>query len=946
MFRNKKLLTSALFIAVLGLFGWTLAPKAFADVNNQQDVQGARFEFVNHQLIRGTFGDQIVTFRDSNPGDDTYNYLPPPNVFCDEVGGITLIGEPFAQGNTDPIQANIALRYVNVSGNCVEYNSPQPKTIFEAANARGSLQEQEEAGDGSCGLNSGGFSLSWLMCPVLEAADSVAGYLYEEFEQMLSFTIDEDLGDPASQNKVRTTWSLIKNVASAGVVIVMLVMIISQAIGGSWFDAYTVRKMLPRLIVATIAIQLSWPIFAWVVNLFDDIGNGIASFMFAPFGGREELQLGSVLANAGISGAEAAAINWLILLPALGFLAVAALPTVLVMALSALVALGVAYFTLILREIIIIMCLILAPLALLAWVLPGTQRYWKLWWDNFLKMLAMFPLAIALIASGRIFAYVAGTQQDTEDVDELISLIIICVGFFGPLFLLPRTFKWGGAALGLAYNAINSAGQRGIRAWEPAVKGYTERKQGQWANEYDVSAPAFERDLTRRKIFGKQRRIIPSGRFVRRIQSGHYLPTERSRRQTIALGDKYGGERNDEATAYVNNVALNAFHKGFRHPVTGEFVKDEETGNIKRGVEGQKLAMNEIAGNAYKTEPEKRAARLAVHRMRESSSWIEFQNAGVLSGPNSGRRIVELPAWRDQLVRDGSDYSAVIGARPDLAPDVIESAQQKVAQQVSEQEGKHVDLGSLSVDQHNAFTRKHQAEIDKMRLLTALSRAKPGDFGRVHFGFFDDIAKLNDAHLSTTLGERLKDAYTNGGVEGVNAVSALTSPGTESKVNKALGNSADPRTRTLRRITGKEQIPDGEKAGVLQRPSDVPQRQSVTEQQEAQAFGGGGAGGQQEAQAFGGGGAGGQQEAQAFGGGGAGLREEVYAGMSQALREERQRQQGGQPTTVFQTTDGELRIEHAPTFQPGDTIRPVEGTNKHVVFPSGVEPPPPTSPSS
>ncbi|MBX4197672.1 hypothetical protein KW801_03940 [Candidatus Saccharibacteria bacterium] len=69
----------------------------------------------------------------------------------------------------------------------------------------------------------------------------------------------------------------------------------------------------------------------------------------------------------------------------------------------------------------------------------------------------MFPIVVAIIAAGRVFAYVVGTQNNQSN---LISLLFILVGFFGPLFLLPRTFKWGGQAMSLAGNGIMRASSK------------------------------------------------------------------------------------------------------------------------------------------------------------------------------------------------------------------------------------------------------------------------------------------------------------------------------------------------------------------------------------------------------------------------------------------------------------------------------------------------------
>ena len=309
----------------------------------------------------------------------------------------------------------------------------------------------------ACQKNSGGWAFTWAVCPVLNAADELTTFLVNNFEEQLAFNVSQlgSTSDPKSGSyKIHQTWSLIKNIASALVVIVMLIMVLSQAISVGPFDAYTVRKLLPRLVAVVILMQISWPLFTYVIDIVNNLGRGIADIMYLPFGGADNMDLWSLLNNAKLGDGTLAAMNWGGLV-VFGILGVAFLFTMLGLAFMAIIALLFAVITLIFRKILIITLLIFAPLALLAWTLPGTEKYWKLWRENFLKVLMMFPIIMAIIAAGRIFAYVVGTP----DTNKFMALLFILVGFFGPLFLLPRTFKWGGQAMNLAGDRIMGVGK-------------------------------------------------------------------------------------------------------------------------------------------------------------------------------------------------------------------------------------------------------------------------------------------------------------------------------------------------------------------------------------------------------------------------------------------------------------------------------------------------------
>jgi hypothetical protein len=89
-------------------------------------------------------------------------------------------------------------------------------------------------------------------------------------ENLLDFNVKDYLNP-----EVKSSWSIMKNISSALLVIIMLVAVISQAIGAGPVDAYTIRKILPRLVVAVILIQISWLMLVWFIQVADDFGHGV-----------------------------------------------------------------------------------------------------------------------------------------------------------------------------------------------------------------------------------------------------------------------------------------------------------------------------------------------------------------------------------------------------------------------------------------------------------------------------------------------------------------------------------------------------------------------------------------------------------------------------------------------------------------------------------------------
>src|SRR5262249_28520123 len=147
----------------------------------------------------------------------------------------------------------------------------------------------------------------------------------------------------------------------------------------------------PRLLIAIIGISLSWPLMNLCVNFFDTVGFDIRAIMYHPFtnmGG--QVSVGTGILSTFVVGAGLFAFGG----PALTFL------------LTAFLAIFVGFLILVIRQAAIIMLVILAPVAIACYILPNTQRVWKLWYDNFFGLLLMFPIISALIAAGHIFATV------------------------------------------------------------------------------------------------------------------------------------------------------------------------------------------------------------------------------------------------------------------------------------------------------------------------------------------------------------------------------------------------------------------------------------------------------------------------------------------------------------------------------------------------------------
>jgi hypothetical protein len=303
--------------------------------------------------------------------------------------------------------------------------------------------------DGELSCEYSANALSWIICPAVnlmtDAIEETDSVITNELNipQQDIFCTDQD-----TCNDYYGAWSSFRDISLGLVVIAGLITVVSQAIGMEILDAYTVRKMLPRILVAAIGITLSWTLMSFAVTLANNLGYGVRDLILAPFH--------DVLGNSTISFSTSAAA---ILGGLTGFiLGVGALVASIGILLSYIATAGLAVIiaitVLVLRQLVIIMLMILSPVAFIAYVLPNTERVFRLWWESFSKALLMFPLIVAFIAAGRVFAAISLTNSQS-----LFSQLTAMIAYFGPYFAIPLTFRMSGGIMSGMGNFINQRGQ-------------------------------------------------------------------------------------------------------------------------------------------------------------------------------------------------------------------------------------------------------------------------------------------------------------------------------------------------------------------------------------------------------------------------------------------------------------------------------------------------------
>lgn len=298
------------------------------------------------------------------------------------------------------------------------------------------------AGSQKATCESEGGVLSWFLCPVLKLLDMGIDFLSDGIENMLF--VDES---KYNNDGLVRTWRVMRNIALLILIPMMLMMVIGTALEFGPFDAYTVKKALPRMVLAVMFITLSLPIAQFFVNLSNIVGSGMEGLITTAAGSPQSLsELYSGAGGLLFTSAAAGAAGGIIFVGEVG----ASLAMLGSLALTAFLALLIGYLVLVIRELLILVLILVAPLAILVWIFPANDRMWKIWKTTFTALLMMYPLIAILFASGKVFAGII------DDVGGgFTGFFLKILAFIAPLFFIPATFKYGLGVFGNIAGVIN-----------------------------------------------------------------------------------------------------------------------------------------------------------------------------------------------------------------------------------------------------------------------------------------------------------------------------------------------------------------------------------------------------------------------------------------------------------------------------------------------------------
>lgn len=300
---------------------------------------------------------------------------------------------------------------------CDNEYSNQPEKINACRQGQSAKIETPSEGDGggeeeeknSCGID----GMGWLICPLMTFMGGIADASYSVISQFLNIrpAIFDEGSDAVG---AKQAWSFFRDIANVIFVLLFLWVIFSQ-VSSVGISNYGIKKVLPKLIVGAVLVNLSFYICQLAVDLSNILGFTLKEALEGAVSG-----VGGSSSNSAIaSGLGAAVAGILVLTGTVLFAALAvSVPTLLSLMLVLLVVLVI----LIVRQAAIVLLISIAPLAFAAWLLPNTESLFKKWVSMFRGLLMVFPIISLLYGAGKLAGAILMTTATSDPNDTAITM--------------------------------------------------------------------------------------------------------------------------------------------------------------------------------------------------------------------------------------------------------------------------------------------------------------------------------------------------------------------------------------------------------------------------------------------------------------------------------------------------------------------------------------------
>lgn len=329
------------------------------------------------------------------------------------------------------------------------YSFTPPNTYEQTSTSTISIESPSENSTGtSCDVQ----GIGWIICPLSNWLADGIDYMYSALQEFLK---TKPLETTNQNSGIYLAWVIMRNISNVAFIVAFLVIIYSQ-LTSVGISNYGVKKMLPRLVIAAVLVNLSFTICAILLDLsniagyaFQDAFMGIKNTISTVGENTSTWTWSEVISTALSNGALAVGAGYAVSLALTTELLPMLVPA------ATLAGLTLLFILLIMaaRQALIIILIIVSPLAFVCYLLPGTEKWFKKWRDSFLTMLVFFP-AFAVVFGGAQLAGIIIIQNASGSNGAIMHILGMLVQII-PLAITPLIMKLSGGVLGKFAGFVN-----------------------------------------------------------------------------------------------------------------------------------------------------------------------------------------------------------------------------------------------------------------------------------------------------------------------------------------------------------------------------------------------------------------------------------------------------------------------------------------------------------
>lgn len=472
--------------------------------------------------------------------------------------------------------------------------------------------------------------LGWLVCPVINfmarIADAAFAMIADNF-----LKIEPGL---ASGSEVQAAWGIMRNIANGAFIVMFLAIIISQ-LTGFGISNYGIKKMLPRLIIAAILVNISIYICQIAVDLSNILGYGLR----AGLGGiGDSISAANSVLKSGQGGETWGGIALTVLAGATA--AVLALAVLIGALVSGLVVMVTIAALLIARKALIVILIVISPLAFVAFLLPNTEKFFSKWRSTFVGLLMVFPIVGLLFGGGILAGSIV--KAGATDADNTVMQIV------GELIkVLPLIAVWG-----VLKKAIDVAGAIGQHINNAGGRlGGLGGSAKNWAKDRYANSRLGQMQDFRKKQIARRKKLMRAGAWKGSgiLDKMRWIGRNASAERSKALNE----------SALTNNRWIGG-DLGRRLAAEGQdAVDDEERETAKRMLDyqynGDAAAALRGAGDneMLKYVASKKLASTGKHGAQQMYDYL--QSGGTISSRRMAETLTDMQEYHAGLFEMGTN---------------------------------------------------------------------------------------------------------------------------------------------------------------------------------------------------------------------------------------------------------------------------------------------------